>query len=288
MAKFKKILLAYDGSDASRNALDQAVVLLRASEGAELVIVVVMHPPEAGMEMIGMSEALGRLEEAAGRIAEDAAVLAEKAGLTYRAVTRKGSPYLEITGLAEEEDADLIVTGRRGVTGLERVLMGSVTSRVIGRTTRDVLVIPRGGRMAFDAVIAATDGSKLADNALERALGFSVDYNVASLTAVSVVDMNAEIMALSPGAVEKLTGHYEKTLEKAIARSEAAGMEAGKSIIVGEVSDGIVRAARESGANMIFMGTHGRTGMVKFFMGSVTEKVIGLSPVPVYVARGAV
>ena len=286
MKKLSKILLAYDGSDASRNALEQSVRLIRASEGAELLICVVTQMPEVGVEMISINEAMGLSEDISLQIASEAGKTLESKGVRARTVTRKGVPYKEVIELAEEEGADLIITGRRGMTGLERMLMGSVTSRIIGHTDRDVLVVPRNSELIFDSLLVATDGSKFADNALEKALDFGEEYGSSSLTAVSVVDMNSELVKLRPGEVEDLTRRYEKELEMAVVETEATGIEANKVIEIGPVPASIVKAARDCGANMIFMGTHGRTGMAKLFMGSVTEKVIGMSHVPVYVSKG--
>jgi len=286
MSKYRKILMAYDGSEASKNALDQAVKLALVSDGAQLTIIVVMQAPEVGVEVISINEAMGVLEAETGKLAEDAVARAKGAGLKARTVMGKGTPYMEITGLAEKEGFELIVTGRRGLSRLERVLMGSVTSRIISHTKKDVLVIPRESKLGFDSILVATDGSKNADMALERALDFAVDYNSNSLTAVSVVDVNAEIMALKPDAVEAMTRRYEKELELAVAETEATGLEARKSVVIGPVADSIVKTAGDTGANIIFMGTHGRTGMARFIMGSVTEKVIGHSMVPVLVTRG--
>lgn len=287
MAVYRKILMAYDGSEASINALDQAASLVLASEGAELTIINVMQVPEVGIEMAGVNEVMGLLEEAAEDLASEAAGQAQRAGIKACTVLRRGTPYIEISELAEQEGSDLIVTGRRGISRLERALMGSVTSRVIAHTQRDVMVFPRGSQLGYGSVAVATDGSKNAQSAVRKAIDFALDYNSSSLTVVSVLDVNTELMALRPDAAEEMARRHEQELESALACTEGSGLETGKSIVTGPVPEGIVKAADAIGAGILFMGTHGRTGMSRLFMGSVAEKVIGCSHAPVLVTRGS-
>jgi len=285
MGKFGKILLAYDGSDASINALEQAASLVSAAEGAELIIVVVMYLPEVGVEMISMNEARTALEEAGARMADEAKARAVKFGVKARSVVRQGVPYEMITSLAEEEVADVIVTGRRGMTRFERAMIGSVTSRVIGHSITDVLVIPKDGKLLFDSVLAATDGSDHGELAVARAIDFCVSYGTESITFVTAMDENEEFMALAPEMVDRVAGSCVEALERALKSAKEVGLEAKTVLKQGRPADVINKAALETGANVVFLGTHGRSALVRLLMGSVTERVIGASRVPVLVTK---
>jgi len=285
MGKFGKVLLAYDGSEASVNALDQAVVLVRAEEGAELIIVVVMHMPEAGVEMISMNDARAAVEEGGARMAGEAEARARKLGVEVSCVVRQGTPYEEITNLAEEVEADVIVTGRRGMTRFERAMIGSVTSRVIGHSSTDVLVIPGDGKILFDSVLAATDGSDYGELAVGKAIDFATSYGAASVTFVTALDENEEFTALAPEMVDRITDRYKEALERARESAKEAGLEASVVLKRGRSADVINISAREAGAKIVFVGTHGRSALGRLLMGSVTERVIGTSKVPVLVTK---
>jgi nucleotide-binding universal stress UspA family protein len=69
--------------------------------------------------------------------------LIEREGIKVEALTLKGEPYEVIVNTAKQKNAGLIVVGSHGRTGMERLLMGSVTERVIGHSGGTVLVIPR-------------------------------------------------------------------------------------------------------------------------------------------------
>jgi len=285
MGRFGKVLLAYDGSDASVNALEQAAALVRAADGGELIIVVVMHLPEVGVEMISMNEARTALDEAGARMAGEAEARALKLGIKARSIVRMGTPYEEITGLAGEEGADVIVTGRRGMTRFERAMIGSVTSRVIGHSATDVLVIPRDGKILFDSLLAATDGSDYCDLVVRKAIDFGASYGAVSIAFVAAQDVNDEFMALAPDMVDKITQGYKAALEKAVKSAKDAGLEAMTVLKQGRPADVINEAALDTGANIVFIGTHGRSPLGRLFMGSVAERVIGISKVPVLVTK---
>ena len=87
------------------------------------------------------------------------ATLAETERVPLKTVLEEGEAWERITNLAEDEHCDLIVMGRRGLRRLERMMMGSVTARVIGHANRDVLVVPQGTALSFKRILVATDGS---------------------------------------------------------------------------------------------------------------------------------
>ena len=75
-------------------------------------------------------------------------------------------------------------------------------------------------------------------------------------------------------------------LDKLVAKAKAAGARAQGLLLEGTAADAIVRTARSKRADLIVMGTHGRSGLARLFMGSVAERVIGTAPCPVLTVRG--
>ncbi|MFB6189971.1 MAG: universal stress protein [Candidatus Nanohaloarchaea archaeon] len=145
---YEKILLTTDGSEGAEAAVAHAEDLAK-KYGAELHILFVL---DIGVDTsIGaVSDLMGELEEA-GRLTElgqEAVDSIEKElDPEVDAVTHvaRGVPHKEITGYADENDIDLIVMSSRGRTGLDRVLLGSVTEKVLRSSDIPVLTVKREG-----------------------------------------------------------------------------------------------------------------------------------------------
>lgn len=142
--EYKKILVGYDGSENAKRALDRAIEIAREEKGPELRIVVVADTKGRGSFQLEAPASAVRsaILEQAKNIASDAAYIAKHAGIldVYSSV-EEGQPADMILTLASEYKADLIVVGRRGIRGLQRFLMGSVSSAVISNASTDVLVV---------------------------------------------------------------------------------------------------------------------------------------------------
>ena len=148
------VVIGYDGSQDAQRAVDLAGAALRAD--AALVVNVWSTPiaitqPGAGFGAPSPpSEAeLGRLEQAARQVAEEGAARARRAGLSAEAVVAQGASAEEIAktlcDLAETRDAILVV-GRRGVSRLKELVLGSVSNAAVHDGRRPVLVVPDGER----------------------------------------------------------------------------------------------------------------------------------------------
>jgi nucleotide-binding universal stress UspA family protein len=136
---FRKILLAFDGSEPARKAFERAVEMAVCG-GAELSVVVVVRPPEFAEDV--ETEAI--IENARGHFEREIAGLearAAAAGVTLRSAVRVGHPAEQIIAAAEDSGADLIVTGHRGKGLFERWLLGSVSRLVIAYARCAVLVV---------------------------------------------------------------------------------------------------------------------------------------------------
>jgi nucleotide-binding universal stress UspA family protein len=199
-------------------------------------------------------------------------------------VCEEGETYERIVDLADAENCDIIVMGRRGLKKIDRTLVGSVTARVIGHTQRDVLVVPGGTTLGWGKILVATDGSKFSGIAINKAIDFAKAYG-GSLVVVSVVDVPAEFYAEAPQAVDDMVRKAKEYTSAVRKQAEAAGVKAETYVGEAEAFEAIVKLAKDEGVNMIVVGSHGRTGLRRLLMGSVTEKVIGHAPCPVLVVK---
>ncbi|ABM80550.1 universal stress protein [Hyperthermus butylicus] len=143
------ILVGYDGSNASRRAVNRAIEIAKAL-GSKLVIATVIPPPTVflGELMVPEHIDMSMFEEQARKSLEALVrEVREAAGLEHvKHVLLVGDQAEELVRYAEENGCDLIVVGRRGRGSLERLILGSVSSKVISLSHRvDVLVVEAHG-----------------------------------------------------------------------------------------------------------------------------------------------
>jgi len=186
----------------------------------------------------------------------------------------------------------MIVMGRRGRRGFRRLVMGSTTSWTIGHSPCSVLVVPRAAQVEFRSIVVATDGSKASLAAASEAVGIA-KRNGSDLTVLAVVPAESgmsEEVDFSVVKRERLADQEMQAAEKnAKAVKDAAqveGVRVHAFVMTGRPADTIIETAKEKNADLIVVGSHGRTGLDKLLMGSVAERVIVLSPCAVLVVKG--
>ncbi len=284
MGRYRKLLVAVDGSLTSLHALEESFKLAQ-NEGSWITVVSVIPPYTGDLDLVAVGDIMAAMRRPCDEALKKAQELADKHKALIKTVCEEGEPHERIIDLAQAENCDLIVMGRRGLRRLERVLVGSVTARVIGYSPIDVLVVPRDTSVGFKKVLIATDGSKYSESAQKKAIDFARSYG-GELVAVSVVDVPSEFYAESPKTVEELVKKAKTYVEAVKKEAESAGLKADAIVREGEAYRAITDVSRGSGAGVIVMGSHGRTGLRRLLMGSVTEKVIGHTPCPVLVVKG--
>jgi nucleotide-binding universal stress UspA family protein len=134
----------------------------------------------------------------------------------------------------------------------------------------------------YERILVPIDGSRQADRALDHALDLAETYDaeIHLLFAVDAATIPSEIEATS--VEEKLTKYGETTTDSAAERAEEAGVERVRTKVArGTPHRAILDYADENDSDLIVMGTHGRTGIDRYLLGSVTEKVVRLADAPV-------
>lgn len=283
MGKYRKILAAIDGSESSVHALRESFKLA-ANEKSWITAVCVIPPYEGDLALVGVGNVLQAMRQPCENAIKEARILAKSTRVLMKAVLEEGMPHEKIIDVAEAENCELIVMGRKGISKLERALLGSVTARVIGYSQMDVLVVPFFYSVNFKNILLATDGSKYSKAATEKAIDFAASYGGA-LKILSIVDVPAEFYGDAPDAVENMVGKARAFVDDAKKKAADAGIQSEGMVVEGEAYLVINDIAKKVNADLIVMGSHGRTGMKRLLMGSVAEKVIGYAPCPVLVAR---
>ena len=162
--------------------------------------------------------------------------------------------------------------GRRGKSGLERLLVGSVTARVIGHTPHKVLVAPRDTVLSFEKLLVASDGSPPSQVAFQEALAIS--------------QKTGSQLILITAAHGELDPKRAKTLVKELAeKAKLHDVSCTTLTPGGRPEEAIIKVAIAKKIDLIIMGSHGRTGLKRLFMGSVAERVIGQATSPVLVVK---
>ena len=279
-APFPKILVCTDGSPDSEGAITAALHLAKTTGSTVFVLEVLFYlagyemqspdtlaPPMVNLELMRVQEtaAQERLEARKAEAAKEGVLLTPR-------IRTSPSAYEGILEEAGETQPDLIIMGRHGYTGLTRLLMGSVTARVIGHSPCDVLVVPQGVSLSFERLLIASDGSPYGEAAWAEALTLARAMGSA-LIGVAVATSDRDIPTAT-GAVRNLE-----------AAATEQGIPVDTMIPMGRAEEGIVKAAEFKQASLIIVGSHGRTGLKRLLMGSVAERVIGLASCPVLVVK---
>jgi nucleotide-binding universal stress UspA family protein len=297
LTRIRQILCATDFSPASEPAWEEAQLLARAL-GAELVLLHVVPPVLVPMEGYFPAHMYQELVEGAEREAQARldAMLAKLGEPPLKARSRivEGSAALRIRDVAREEGGDLLVVGTHGRTGMGRVLLGSVADRVVRSARQPVVTVrpqPAGARPArLGRILYATDFSPTARAAwswvLELAGATAAAVDFLHVTAQPVPDRH-----LSPELIGRMAAlleeHGEAEAEQFLERSERD--QPGRlprervQVLIGRgvVEDQIVHWAQARGADLIVMGTHGLSGLLRWMLGSVAHHLLQAAPCPV-------
>ena len=271
----KHILFATDGSEFSSGAQRVAIDLAKRC-GADLTAMTIVLSTQ-DLEGVGTHGLREQLEEEAQAILAGVVAAAEGAGVGCATQLVYGDqPHQEIIDTALELAPDLIVLGRRGKRGLARFMVGHATAQVAGLAPCPVLMVPRAGELWQRRILLASDGSE----ACAPAEALSIDLArlcQLPLTLISVVSPshNAERKAIAQTALDRL-----------LARVQAAGLEGEALLAEGRPEEVVVNTAGDRGADLIVVGSRGRTGLKRLLLGSVSERIMGLAQGPVLIVPG--
>ncbi|MEW6675998.1 MAG: universal stress protein [Nitrospirota bacterium] len=283
MGGYREILVAVDGSPSSTHALKESFKLAY-NEGSWITVVSVAPPYEGDLAMTAIGNIQKAIKEPCEKALLEAEKMAEAERVLIKTVCEEGEPYERIVDLADAENCDLIVLGRRGMHYLERALIGSVTARVIGHSRRDVLVVPLNATVGWKKIFLPVDGSIYSMAAANSAINFAKAYG-GELMILAVVDVTEEFMARAPAALDALVRSAKDVIEDIKKKAEASDVKAVTLVREGEAFRVITEIAREQKVDITIMGSHGRTGLKRLLMGSVTEGVIGHATCPVLVVK---
>lgn len=281
---YDSIIVPIDGSDPAQAAAETAVQLADTLD-AEVSLLAVLEPSNRALteplpddpdrDDLG-SQWRGGLDQAA-----DAAATA---GVSCQTAIESGAAHEAIEEYVDRIDADLVSMGTHGRSGLNRLLMGSVTERALRTLDVPVLAVPGAETVAdFDDIVVPTGGSPGSERAAEHAcaLANAYDATVHPIAVVDVQSLAAAGGAAIPEVIDSLEAQRENDVETVREIGADNGLDVESKVIEGAPRKVILEYADEQDADLVTMGTHGREGTKRFILGSVTEGTIREGEFPV-------
>lgn len=279
---YQRLLIPTDGSETAA-AAGKAAVALAAEHDATLHAIYVHELASLPYDFDEVPEEYrSRTHEAVEKIEEQA----KAAGVDVETAVleNEGPVHTAIIDYATEHEMDCIVMGTHGRTGVGRFVLGSVTERTLRESPIPVMGIhgETDFEPAFESILVPTDGSDGAWAALHHATELAVAAD-ASMHLVHSIDLGG--VTGDPGSgyfLDRLETVGEEMLEKAASHARQAGVSDVQTTLLRGSPHRVIREyAADKGLDAIVMGTHGRTGVERWFLGSVTERVVRRSEVPV-------
>jgi nucleotide-binding universal stress UspA family protein len=320
---FKRILVPLDGSERAERAIPVAARLARASQGTVLLgQAVQMQMAMTPYGELPMDVQQGALKARAAVAAEYLASVtkrAELAGVPVETTVREGPAAWEMLAAAQEQEADLIVICSHGHTGFKRWVLGSVAQHIARHAQTPVLIlreqdaalVQMGTNTQLESgagirVLVALDGSARALAVLEPAVTLAQELSPSGRAALHLLlvanphelidnDLPRETARTAAQSylasiAARLGSEYSAATAPTVTWSVATDFDVASAIIrAAETGEAGGESAGGPGASagydVIAMATHGRTGIALWALGSVTERVVQSTQLPMLIVR---
>ena len=284
-----KTLLAVDGSDNSYEAVHALKYLARAEQ---LTLLHALNVPRPAYPMMGpeVAEELYKSLEQSMRedgerlLARVQSLLPLHAGPSTKHL-RIGSPAEVIVSMAEEQNADLIVMGARGLGPVKERLLGSVSHRILTLAPCATLIV-NGPVKAMKQILLPLQGPSDAEAAV-RFLQLKPFHDAVEVTLLTVLPSTeppwpGDAAAATAGKLEEQALQSARDyIDGEAERLRAIGYQARGIALFGTPSAMILQEATNLRSDLILMGTRGRQGITRFLLGSVSHAVLHQMPCPV-------
>lgn len=295
MIRIAHVLCPVDFSEISQHALDHAAAIARWYEARLTLLYVFANLPTMDLPPLVLEDAdrerlLSDLRQMAAAVPRDVPV--------EFSIQEAGFVHEEILAQLGATHADLLVLATHGRSGFQRLFLGSVTEKVIRKTTCPTLVVPprasdvpAGSPIQFRRILCAVDFSESSLDALAHAINMAEEAN-AQLTVLHVVEfppmLNVEptMPAVNLSRLrEAAASDGRRKLEELIPEEARTYCTVDTAVVEGRAYREILRQATERQSDLIVMGVHGRGALDLLVFGSTTHHVIRASACPVLIVR---
>ena len=284
----KTILVALDGSELAEQAIP-AVSSLAAAAKADVVLAAVVVQPDRWPSATMPQESIGDERDYAEFYLSSVTDRLRGNGVRSRVRIEEGRAAETIVAIADDEAADLIAMTTHGRSGFARWILGSVADRVLHLSRKPVLLVhaqPDGQVKGaeFKRILVPLDGSATAESVLPFVKRLAADTK-ASLVLEGVIVPTASLYAgtfvpSSPPALPEIEAGSREYLDDVAIKIKKEGLSVTTRVDVGYAAETILEAASATGADLIALCTHGRSGPERWIRGSVADAVLRHSDRP--------
>ena len=295
-----RILVPLDGSPLAEQALSCAVTLGRGLS-AELVLFRAESVPWRYLESAAVKEGnlLEQIEVEANDYLQGVADQVRQAGLSVQTVVQHGLAPEAIVDYAEQMDIWLIIMATHGYGGIKRWTHGSVAERVLQAASVPVLMVRAQEEdaevlrqlMLCRRILVPLDGSEMAQQVLPPVTSVAQAVGAEVFLFQVAVDQPASMFG-SDWFFQPAEGEFEEEEREAQAYLERVadslredGIQVFTGTQIGAVAESIVAYAEANEMDLIAMCTHGRTGLARWALGSVADRVLRAGGVPILLVR---
>ena len=290
MIRITQILCPVDLSGISQHALDHAAAIARWYEARLTLLYVfpnrpVMDVPPLVLDDVHRERLLSDLRRMAAAVPQDVAV-------EFR-VLEAPVVYEEVLAQLAATQADLLVIGTHGRSGFQRLFLGSVTEKVIRKTTCPTLVVPprvpdvtASAPIQFRRILCAVDLSESSLDALAHAIDMAKEAD-AQLMVLHVLEFSPLLInepTLDFSSIrEAAAADARQKLHELIPEDARTYCTVDTAVVQGRAYHEILRHAVVRQSDLIVMGIHGRGVIDRLVLGSTTHYVIRASACPVLI-----
>lgn len=295
--EIKKIVFGFDGSNESIEALSYAKFFAEKFDSEIIGIHVIAmsmrlvyehfaRHPESKLNK-WMEDVRKEYKAKLSRIENELTTH----GINFRGRVLKGEPNKKIVELAHREKADLIVVGKRGLGLIDRMLIGSTALKILKESKIPVLAVKKKDMeraVNISNILVPLDIHEKSDSALNYAIDLAqgLKANVSVMYAFSLYAYEYEMPYSFLDDLIKLCSNELTKIVDDIKLKRAVNIEINSEVIHGiSPAISIVDYASSKNFDLIVINTHGRKGIRRFMLGSVTEKVVQNSPCSVLVLK---
>jgi nucleotide-binding universal stress UspA family protein len=295
---YERILIPLDGSELAQIVLPYAEKLAKAL-GSQLILIYVSESDEDKYHHMHQFY-LQQMAEAAKRDAERFQDRQGAGTIKVNSVIMVGDPAGEIVEYAAKQDIGLIVMSTHGRSGIKRWAMGSVADKVL-RATRQPIALIRakgarpdmlGERTILSKILVALDGSKESEAVIPHIEELASKLQ-AEVILLQVIAPDYHIYAAggpeygvyAEQQIESMKKFARDYLEEIITGLKRRDIAAKAEIILGTAAETIINFADQTNASLVAMTTHGRSGVGRWAIGSVAERVLRAGNTPLLLVR---
>jgi len=293
MIAIDSILCPVDTSEISRAALDYAIAIA-TQYGARLRVLEVAATPDLPPAVTPAAVVSLTIERRKALIEELEQFVepALAAGVPTEIRLEEGYAVAQILADVESMPADLLVMGTHGRHGFDRLVLGSVTEKVLRKTNSPVLTVPprarrvRDGAPLFTTILCATDFSAAATRAVDYAVSLA-EHSHARLVLVHVLDW--VVPQVMVARIEESRPQWElealEQLRQLVPASTRQVCQVEERVGAGRAADEIIRLAAETSTDLVVAGVSGSGALDRALLGSVTHAVVHGATCPVLTVR---